>query len=93
VSTWTSTTELSTSVGLDNMKEIVIDDVLPPFISVIDTGDAMIVASAGFGHAWCRDELGIEIDTVPDVVEPVYDCDLSYLDEKVSDVSTIPLFV
>jgi hypothetical protein len=72
------------------MKQIVIDDVLPPFITVIDTGDATIVASGGFGHVWCKDVLGIEADTVPDVIEPVYDCDISYLDDE---ASTAPMFI
>lgn len=77
-----------------HMKEIVIDDVLPPFISVIDTGDATIVTSAGFCKMWCRDALGIEIDTVPDVIEPVYDCDLSYLDEDDDQTqSDVALFI
>jgi hypothetical protein len=62
------------------------DDVLDPFISVIDTGDAMIVASGGFGKSWCKDELGMdELKTVPDIIVPICDCDIAYIDEEITD--------
>ena len=70
------------------------DDVLEPFISVLDSGDATIVTSGGFGQTWCKDVIGLdELKTVPDLLEPIRDVDITYIDEEITDDDTTQPYI